>query len=190
MARDDTRQQQQMNEALDHALSDDKWDELQTAIAESEDTAAQWDSLRKTDQLLRETPPVSPSAGFAERVMAAIATLSLPGIHQRELGVGIALGLLVMGLVTIPLLAVLLVIIISVLTNPGAITTFMASLFSVVGYIISLGADIVTQVENRAVGTPVLVALLTTMIPVTLLWAWLIWQLIGGPQVLNRRPKS
>ncbi len=189
MVRDEMRRQQDMNEALDHTLSEERWDELQSAIAESQETAEQWENLQKTDQFLRETPLVAPSPGFAERVMAAISSLPLPGF-QRELGIGIALGLLAMGLVAIPFLAVMFVIILSVLTNPGAITSFMASLFSVVGYLISLGTDIFTQVENRTVDTPILIALITTMIPVTLLWAGLIWQIVGGAQVLNRRPKS
>jgi hypothetical protein len=190
MAQDELRNQQQMNEALDHALSEEEIEALHARIAESEGATEEWDQLRKTDAFLRQTPMVEAPAGFAERVMAAIAALPLPGFARKNLSVGIALGLLVAGLFTIPVLSIVLIIILSVITNPAAVQAFAMTLFSTAGYIISLTADIVTQTETRAAGSPVMIALVTTMIPLTILWGWLIWNLIGGGRGLSRRSKS
>lgn len=190
MARDEQRNQQQMNEALDHSLSDEEMATLHARIAASDETAEQWDHLRQTDELLRTTPMVEAPVGFADRVMAMIATMPLPGFAKKNPSVGIALGLLVAGLFTIPVFSVALLIILSVITNPGAILTFATALFHAAGYIISLITDIIGQIESRATGTPVLIALVTTMIPVTLLWGWVLWNLVGGARGLSRRSKS
>jgi len=190
MAREEQRNQQHMNEALDHALSEEDMAALHARIAESDEAAEQWDHLRHTDELLRTTPKVDAPAGFADRVMAMIATMPLPGFARKNPSVGIALGLLIAGLFTIPVFSVLLVIILSVITNPGAIQTFAVALFHAAGYIISLIADIVGRVESRATGAPVLIALVTTMIPVTMLWGWVLWNLMGGARGLSRRSKS
>ncbi len=187
MARDEQRQ---INDALDHALSDEEMAALHTRIAESDDLAERWEQLRRTDELLHKTPMVDAPNGFADRVMAAIAALPLPGFARKNPSIGIALGLLMAGLLTIPVFSVLLVIILSVITNPGAIQSFAMTLFDAAGYIISLIGDIIGQVEARATGTPVLIALVTTMVPVTLLWGWLLWNLIGGARGLSRRSKS
>jgi hypothetical protein len=190
MVRDEQRNQQQMNEALDHTLSDEDMATLHARIAESEETGEQWDQLRRTDELLHTTPMEKAPAGFADRVMAMIATMPLPGFARKNPSVGIALGLLVAGLFTIPVFSVVLIIILSLITNPGAIQAFAMALFHAAGYIISLIADIVGQAESRATGAPVLIALVTTMIPVTMLWGWVLWNLMGGERGLSRRSKS
>jgi len=190
MARSEQRSQQQMNEALDHTLSDEEMETLHARIAESDETAEQWEQLRRTDAFLRQTPMEEAPAGFADRVMAAIAAMPLPGFAKKYPSVGIALGLLIAGLFTIPVFSVLLIIILSVITDPGAILSFAMALFHAAGYIISLITDIVGQVESHATGTPVLVALVTTMIPVTMLWGWVLWNLMGGRRGLSRRSKS
>ena len=190
MAQDEQRTQQQMNEAIDHTLSDEDMVTLHARITESDETAEQWDQLHKTDELLRTTPLAEAPVGFADRVMAVIAALPLPGIARQNPSVGIALGLLIAGLFTIPVFSVLLIIILSVITNPSAIQSFAMTLFHAAGTIISLIADIVGQLESRATGTPVLVALVTTMVPVTLLWGWVLWNLVSSARGLSRRSKS
>jgi hypothetical protein len=181
---------QSMNSALDQELSEEELTALNTQLEESEEASTAWEQLRRTDELLRTTPLVAPSSGFANRVMAAIAAMPLPGFMHREPGVGIALGLLVTALLTVPIFAVLFFGLLAVLTNPGALYTLMHTVLSATSYLVGLVGDLAEEIENMVRNTPVMAALLTTMIPVTLLWGWLIWSLLGGPRFLSKRPRS
>jgi hypothetical protein len=178
-----------MNKALDQGLPEEEWEALQHQIAESEEAATAWENMRKTDELLRTTPMVAPLPGFTSRVMSAIAAMPLPGFAQHP-GIGFALGLLVAALIAAPIFAVLFFVLLSVLTNPGVLLDMLRTILNSVSYLIGLVGDLAGEVERMAEDTPVLAALLTTMIPVTALWAWLIWSLLGGPRFLTRRPRG
>ena len=188
MARDELRNH--MNSALDNDLSEREWEALHSRLAESDEESELWDRLRNTDQLLRVTPMVSPLPGFASRVMAAIAAMSLPGFAKRQPGVGIALGLVVAALMTIPVLSALLIVFLSVITDPSALQSVLGGAISAVGYLIELGADVIAQIDAAVADTIILPALLTTIIPLTILWGWLIWHFAGKPRARSRRPKS
>ena len=189
MAGDDLKSQHSMNSSLDHEQSEQEWAALNAQLEESPRAAAQVDLLRKTDELLRTTPAIAPAPGFARRVMAAIAAMPLPEFAQRHLGVGIALGLVIAALFTIPIFSVVFLLVWSVLANPGALNSLLQAIINAASYLIGLVADIAGEIETAAEDTPMLVALLTTMVPVTILWGWLIWNLLGGPRLL-RRSKS
>jgi hypothetical protein len=181
---------QSMNSALDQELSEQELAALNAQLEESKEASDIWEHLRQTDELLRTTPLVAPSPGFASRVMAAIAAMPLPGFMHREPGIGIALGLLVAALVTVPVFSVLFFMLLTVLADPGTLHTLLQTVLGATSYVIGLMADLAGEVEHMVSDTPVLAALLTTMIPVTLLWGWLIWSLLGGPRFLSKRPRS
>jgi hypothetical protein len=187
MARDHL---QSMNDALDRELSEQEWEALKAQLEESAEASTAWAHLHQTDELLRTTPVAAPSPGFADRVMAAIAAMPLPGFVHWQPGIGIALGLLVVALVTVPIFSVLFFVLLTVLTDPGALHSVLQTVLSAASYVIGLMADLVGEVENLVRDTPVLAALLTTMIPVTLLWGWLFWSLLGGPRFMSKRPRS
>jgi hypothetical protein len=180
---------QSMNSALDQELSEQELAALSAQLEESEEASNTWAHLRQTDELLRTTPLVAPAPGFASRVMAAIAAMPLPGFMHREPGVGIALGLLVAALMTVPVFAVLFFVLLTVLTDPGTLHTLLQTVLGATSYLIGLVGDLAEEVETMVRDTPVMAALLTTMIPVTLLWGWLIWSLLGGPRFLSKRPR-
>lgn len=102
MARDEIKLQQQMNRALDGELAEQELAVLHARLQESAEESTRWERLRKTDELLRTTPPVAPSRGFAERVMAAILSMPMPEFARRSRGLGLALGLLVAALLAVP----------------------------------------------------------------------------------------
>lgn len=181
---------QSMNSALDQELSEQELAALNAQLEESKEASDIWEHLQQTDELLRTTPLVAPSPGFASRVMAAIAAMPLPGFMHHEPGIGIALGLLVAALVTVPVFSVLFFMLLTVLTDPGTLHTLLQTVLGATSYVIGLMADLAGEVEHMVSDTPVLAALLTTMIPVTLLWGWLIWSLLGGPRFLSKRPRS
>jgi hypothetical protein len=180
---------QSMNSALDQELSEQEWEALNAHLEQSEEASNIWEHLRQTDELLHTTPLIAPSPGFANRVMAAIAAMPLPGFMRREPGIGIALGLLVAALVTVPVFSISFFVLLTVLTDPGTLHTLLQTVLGAASYVIGLMADLAGEIEHMVKDTPVLAALLTTMIPVTLLWGWLIWSLLGGPRFMNRRPR-
>jgi hypothetical protein len=179
-----------MNSALDQELSERELEALHNHLEASEEAATAWDRLQQTDELLRTTPLAAPSPGFARRVMAAIAAMPLPGFVHRQPGIGIALGLLVAALITVPVFSVLFFVLLTVITDPGTLQTILQTVLNAASYVISLMANLAGEIENIVRDTPVLAALLTTMIPVTLLWGWLIWLLLGGRRFLSKRPRS
>jgi hypothetical protein len=190
MARDDVKLQQSMNGALDHELSEHELAALSAQLDESQEAATQWERLRTTDELMRTTPLVAPSPGFARRVMAAIAAIPLPEFAQRQLGIGIALGLAVAAFLTVPILSVLFFVFFSVLTDPGALNTVLQTLINGASYTIGLMANIAGDLEATATDTPMLLLLLSTMIPITALWAWLVRYLLKGSRMQTREPRS
>lgn len=189
MSRDDLKLQHQLNSALDNELSEQELMALQEQIEDSSEAASHWEQLQKTDELLRTTPLVAPSSGFANRVMAALAALPLPAFARRHPGLGIALGLAIAAFLAIPFLSVTLLVILSVLLNPGAVNAWLQTLFEAISYVIRLLAGVVGQFQSGLTNTPIMLALLTTMIPVTLLWIWLLWHLLGGSRFSIRPPK-
>ncbi len=190
MAKEDLQHQQSMNRALDDDLSEQESEALGTRLQESGEDAAHWERLRRTDELLRTTPLVAPAPGFTNRVMAAIAAMPLPDFAKRHLSVGIALGLAFAALLTVPILSIVFLVLMSVLTDPGALNDWLQTLINAAGYMINLLADLAGEVQGAAQKTPMLLALLTTMIPLTILWVWLIWYLLGGSKFLARHQKS
>lgn len=132
---------------------------------------------------------VAPLPGFTGRVMAAIAAMPLPGFAQHP-GIGLALGLLVAAFIVVPIFAALFFLLLSVLTNPGVLLDVLRTILNAVGYMIGLVGNLAGEIKDVVEETPVVAALLTTMIPVTVLWGWLIWSLLGGPRFLTRRPRG
>lgn len=190
MAKENVQYQQSMNRALDHDLSEQELEALNSHLHGSAEDAAHWERLRQTDELLRITPMVAPAAGFTNRVMAAIAAMPMPQFAKQHLSVGIALGLAMAALLTVPILSIVFWILVSVLTDPGTLNEWLQTLINAAGYVINLLSDLAGEVRGAARQTPMLLALLTTMIPLTVLWGWLIWYLLGGPRFLARRQKS
>jgi anti-sigma factor RsiW len=186
MARDDLKLQQSMNGALDHELSEHELAALHAQLEESSEAAAHWERLRKTDELMRTTPLVAPSAGFTRRVMAAIAAIPLPEFARRQPGIGVALGLAVAAFMTVPIFSVLFFVLFSVLTDPGALNVVLQAIMDGASYTIGLVANIAGDLESAATDTPVLLVLLTTMIPVTALWVWLVRYLLKGSRMRSR----
>ncbi|HEX3052608.1 MAG TPA: sigma-E factor negative regulatory protein [Aggregatilineaceae bacterium] len=179
--------EEKMQRALDQELSAAELDALHTQISESPDTAQQWERLQQVDQVIRETPLVAPLPGFTERVMAAIAAMPLPGFAKGHMGLGLALGLLAAALLTLPLLSVVLILLLSVATNPSALNSFFQSLTDSSGTVAALAGNAGDELAQLVTKTPVLLALLTVVIPLTALWVWWVWHLWRKPSLASEQ---
>jgi hypothetical protein len=176
-----------MNSALDQELSAAEWNALQARLVESTEDAERWEHMQQVDDVFHSTPMVAPSPGFAGRVMAAIAALHLSGFANRELGVGVALGLMTAAFLTIPLFSVLLFLLWGVITDPGALNALLQAATSATSTVVGLATDLGSEIRTGVRGSPIVLALLTTIIPVTMLWAWVVWYLLGGRQFMAQR---
>jgi len=189
MARDEIKLQQQMNRALDGELADQELAMLQARLQESAEETTRWERLRKTDELLRTTPLVAPSRGFAERVMAAILSMPMPEFARRSRGLGLALGLLVAALLAVPVLWAVLFVFLSVITNPDALASVLQTILDAAGYVAGLLTSLVDQAQTLTGDVALLGGLLAAVLAMAALWVWLIRRVTGGRGAFARRPK-
>ena len=189
MTRDDLRVQQQMHRALDGELGGEDLALLQARLDENEQHTAEWERLRQTDELLRTTPPVAPSRGFAERVMAAIMAMSVPDFAHRPMSVGLVLGLVAAALLAVPVLWAGLFVIVSVLTDPGALGAVLQTIVGAAGTVAELLTDLAARVQGFSGETALVGTVFAGVAAVTFAWLWLIWRVVGGRGALVRRSK-
>lgn len=189
MPHDDQTLQQQMQRALDGELGGEELALLQSRLGESVQRAAGWERLRQTDELLRRTPLVAPSRGFTDRVMAAVVAMGVPEFARRHTSVGLALGLVAAALLAVPVLWAILFVIVSVLTDPGALGAVLETILAAAGAVANLLADLVDQAQAFAGETALLGAVFAGVTAVTIVWLGLIWRLLGGRGAQARRSK-
>lgn len=190
MARDEVKLRQQMNRALDGDLAEQEWAGLRARLQESEEHSAHWERLRRTDELLRTTPLVAPSRGFADRVMAAIMGMAVPEFARRHRGLGLALGLLAAAVLAVPVLWAVLFVFVSMITNPAALTVALQTILDAAGYLAGLLVDLVNEAQNLAGETTLLGGLFALVLAMTVTWVWLVRRAVSGRRTLTRRSKS
>jgi hypothetical protein len=66
------------------------------------------------------------------------------------------------------------------ITDPGAVTAFFRDVTGGATYLLGLTSDLGDGLERVATRTPMVPALLSTVIPLSMLWVWLVWYLWGG----------
>jgi hypothetical protein len=187
MAQDPSELNRKMSEALDQTLSPEELEALHQQIEAAAGESERWSRMQRVDRLLRSTPLLAPSADFAGRVMAAIARLQLDELAERKISLGVALGLMAAALLAVPVLSAALILMVSVLSNPATVAALLEAAAAGTSYAIDLVLDLVRVLRNVATDTPMLPALLSTMIPLSMLWLWLLWYLSGRPRI-NARP--
>jgi len=178
----DPKFQPSTNNAHDQELSEAELAELQARQTEIEE-AAPTPQVRKVEKFLRETPQVTPLSGFSSRVMAAIAAMGLPDFSKRQMGLGLALGLLAVAFLTIPVLSILLIVLISVISNPGSIHSLFQWVTEGASYVLAMAGDLGDSLQDLVRRTPLVAVLLSASLPVAILWGWLVRHLVRGHRV-------
>jgi hypothetical protein len=156
-------------------------------MEEPAEAGGQAKRLARVDRVLSETPMVGPSAGFALRVMAAIAAMELPHLTRRRLTSSFAVGLAVAALLVLPGLSGLVIVVASAITNPGILNAGFQIVANGTGYAAGLIADVGESLNKAVSETPMVPALLTTVIPITMLWVWAVWYLMREPRLLSEQ---
>ena len=171
-----TPQQEHMNQALDDLLRGPELGAFHAMLEADEKQAAMYAGLREVDTLLNQPPLAVPAPDFASKVMARIEA----GEHERygpRAAVRTVLWLSMLGgLVLLPLIIVL-AISAPLIARPDA---FMEVLQQIVPALsaVSLVLDRLLRFLGGIIATyPMAPALALTVIPMVMLWGWLVWYL-------------
>lgn len=172
-----TPKQDRMNRAVDDLLSGAELADFQAFLEIEQEQAVLYDRLREVDILLRQPPMAAPAPDFSAKVMARIEAGEYKAYAPRARAARILSWLLVLGVfVLIPVLIVL-AIALPVMAQPGVFMgvfqQFVGSLGTVSGWMQS----ILTFLGNLIAAYPMAPALSLTIIPIVMVWAWLVWYL-------------
>jgi hypothetical protein len=74
-----------------------------------------------------------------------------------------------------------------VIADPGTYTSLLEAVTSGVSYLVDLGSNLGSELETLVTETPMIPALLSTAIPISMVWGWLVWYLSGRPSLPTRR---
>jgi anti-sigma factor RsiW len=174
-----------MNLALDHVLPDADRAALDTHIAGSPEDAALWTRLKTVDHLLGGEPILQAPPDFASKVMVAIAAAPAPTRARNRgfLGLFLIIGILV------PLVSLGLIGLQHWLSDPAAITIALQQVVQFLNSAAQTFASLLQTLAAYTVETPILPALLTTLIPLVMVWGWLMWYTsLRRQQVVYRIP--
>ncbi|MBN1201797.1 MAG: sigma-E factor negative regulatory protein [Anaerolineae bacterium] len=179
--------QHSMNNALDHELSAAELDALNTQLEASPEATEYWRRLRRIDQLLRNAPLIRPLPGFSDRVMVAIASMPLSAFANKQFGLGAALGLVAAAVLTVPLLSVAAILLVNAIIDPGTMNGLLQVVTAGTSYVIDVVSDLGSGLHTLVTETPMVPALISTVIPVSMLWVWMIWYFSGSPRLFTRQ---
>ena len=166
-----------MNLALDHVLSEKAEAALHAHLSTSPSDVALWDRLQAVDGLLRSEPMVQAPPDFASKVMASIAAGTAPSKApaKRPIRSGSALELLLAVVIVVPLAATAVIAILRWLSNPAALNNLMQQIVLTLNSIAQAVASLCQALASYLTGNAVLPALLTTIIPLIMIWGWFMW---------------
>ncbi len=168
-------QHEQMNQALDERLTGAALAEFQAFLEAHPEEAASYEALQQIDRMLRQPPMAAAPEGFAAAVMAQIAAgkheaYALPERMEILPVAGLALGTAVV----LPLLVVL-ILLAQTLFESGALFALLHGLVQVAGSVSAVLVRALAFLGGLVTAYPMAPALMLTVIPMMMLWGWLVW---------------
>jgi len=186
--------EREMNLALDDALPETAEAALRAHLAGSPGDAALYNRLRDVDNLFASASMLQAPSDFASRVMLSIAAQTANGkapARVQRTGTGAMLGLLVACVLLVPLAVLGVSAIQRWFSDPAALNTFLQQIVMMLNNIAQAIASVFGVIATYTVDKPVLPALLTTTIPLTMIWGWFMWYTsMQRQQVVYRIPVS
>lgn len=170
-----------MMEALDGELADVDRLELEAHLRARPDLAREWRLLQSIDLLLRQTPPLSPAVGFAERTLAR-----LPHSRQRIWALSTAyVMLLVSGLLPMAAIIWFVTTFSETLTRPSlwrGLAQMLAAVLGIGQTVVSGLWQVIMALGRQASEQPGIWGWLFVMIGMVVLWRGVYQQLMQQPQ--------
>lgn len=183
--------EQDINLALDDALSEPEQAALRVHLAGAPDDAAVFNRMRAVDNLFSSAGMCQAPVDFASKVMAAIAAQPADQVTQARIrsSLGAAIGLLVAFVAMVPLAVVGVITLQHWLGNPAAINVLMQQVVMLLNALSQALASLFSMLATYTIDKPILPALLTTTIPLVMIWGWSMWYAsMRRQQVVYRIP--
>ncbi len=136
-----------------------------------------WDRMQAVDNLLRSEPVEEAPPDFASKVMAAVAAEAATDMApaRNQAGVRAGLGLLLLVVIAVPLVVMTIVGVQHWLSDPAAINNLMQQIVRLLNSMAQAIASIFQVIAGFLAGNAILPALLTTIIPLIMIWGWFMW---------------
>jgi anti-sigma factor RsiW len=180
------RHKHAMNMAIDHMLSSQEQEALDAHLETVPQDAALWERMKRLDRNLRSAATVPAPAGFADRVMLAIANGRGPKYDPR-FGLGTALGLLVVALTAIPFFSIVTLGLITLITNQAAVGALLAELNNVFSRLTVTSAALTQFAAQTIQSNPILVALALLSVPLAAVWVYMLRLITAEPRTVTYR---
>jgi anti-sigma factor RsiW len=166
-----------MMDALDGELSAEGEAALQVHLRACPACQKEWQAVTAVDRLFRQTPMLSPAAGFTQRTIAR-----LPSRRVRLWAMGtVYVTLLLSGLIPVFFFVLAMVLLLPIVQQPAIID----SAIQLMSKGVQLGAVILGGlfggIEQLFIEQPALVGWLLVMAGVVFLWSGVLSQLLNQP---------
>lgn len=167
-----------MMDALDGELSNDNRLTLEGHLQTCPDCQREWLALVAIDTLFRQTPAISPAAGFTQRTLAR-----LPNRKARMWAISAVYGLLLLGGI-IPLLLIGLFVTRfgQFLTQPALVESVLDSFRNVVQVFGTILTALLNGAGQIVIQQPTVIGWLLVMVGIVFVWGGVYRQLLGQPQ--------
>lgn len=158
-----------MQEALDERLTAEAQQNLLRQFDSEPAAAAEYQQLRRVDQLLRTAPMERAPQRLALSIMARLAeTLQSKEQLTRTSGLALALGLALVVLVALPLLVASAWLFLSAVGSAAALSSLIHSIVTLLTLLMGMLEVIVLQAQTLIADNPQAPALLVALVPVAL----------------------
>jgi anti-sigma factor RsiW len=163
------RLRQQMQEALDAALSTEEFQVLRQELDADDRSSAEYNRLKKVDVMLKSAPFEHAPERLALNIIARLAEAMKPENMTRTSGLALALGLALVMLVALPLLVAALGLFMTAMGNPEMLSRVLAQIVNLLALVVSM-LEVFAQSAQEVLNNSQAPALLLALIPITTYW--------------------
>jgi anti-sigma factor RsiW len=163
-----SRQNRQMQEALDKNLPAEELHQLYAQMDQSPADAAEFQRLKQVDRMLKSAPMERAPQALALKIMARLAE-GMSEQLRRSSGLALALGLALVALLLTPLLMLLGWLILSVISSATALGTLISQVVNLLAVLMNSLAALVQGAQNMLKAYPE-APVLVGLIPLALFW--------------------
>lgn len=172
-----TPKQDRMNRAVDDLLIGAELADFQGLLEVDQEQAALYDRLREVDDLLRQPPLAKPAPDFTAQVMARIEAGEHKAYAPYARVSRVLSWLMILGVfVLIPTL-VILAIALPVMAQPGVFMDLFQGFVGSLGTVSAWVQGVLAFLGDLIAAYPMAPALSLTIIPIMMVWVWLVWYL-------------
>lgn len=166
----DERQQRLMQEALDEQMTREALEMLHRQLDWDPDAAAQFNRLKRVDEMLRNAPYERAPARLALGIMARLAATMRPEQVEQSSSLALAMALSLAILIALPVLALAISLMLSAMGNPAALNMLLQQLAHVLALIVAILEKLVEGAQTIIATYPQAPLLMISVLPILVFW--------------------